>query len=161
MLHMRKNITQYQSVFDTQKNISQNSTIPERAPHAEKYNTKLHNTHNYLIISFLSCFLFCFIVISRSKELGFEYIDILVRVAVLWGKCLTLEQIRPKKNSTKLELVPRAEIYNTQFIKTGARYTVMQKYITHNYTVPECIPHEEKYNTKFHNTTERSTCRKL
>ena len=28
----------------TQKNITQNSTIPERVPHAEKYNTKLHNT---------------------------------------------------------------------------------------------------------------------
>ena len=35
---------QYQSAFHTLKKITQNSTIPERGPHAEKYNPKLHNT---------------------------------------------------------------------------------------------------------------------
>ena len=53
-------------------------------------------THNYVIFLFYSHFLVNFLVVSRSTELIFDYIEISgVRDGVLRGKCWPLRQIRP------------------------------------------------------------------
>ena len=67
-------------------------------PETGEYLANFKTTNNYLIILFYYHFLLYFLVISRSIELIFDYIDIFrVGGEVILGICRILRQLNPEK----------------------------------------------------------------
>ena len=112
---MKKNITQNSTIperITDAENITQNYTILEQVPFAKKYNTNFHNTW------------------ARSTG----------------GKYMTKNPQYQSALHTQKDITQ----YQSEFH--------MQGNITQNYTLLECVTHTEKYNTKFHKNRAHFTC---